>query len=75
MKKLLLALGLLFFGCELTPELELTETYNQLSRTLPTQISVVGEVFTYSLGESPPQLEIAKKPWTYDMCLLTKPLD
>ena len=48
MKKLLLALGLLFFGCELTPELELTETYNQLSRTLQTQISVVGEVFTYT---------------------------
>jgi hypothetical protein len=48
MKKLLLTLGLLFFGCELTPELELTETSNQLSRTLPTQISVVGEVFTYT---------------------------
>ena len=46
MKKLLLALGLLFFGCELTPELEPTETSNQLSRTLPTQISVVAEVFT-----------------------------
>ena len=45
MKKLLLALGL-FFGCELTPELEPTETSNQLSRILPTQISVVGEVFT-----------------------------
>ena len=48
MKKLLLTLGLLFFGCELTPELELTETSNQLSRTLPTQTSVVGEVFTYT---------------------------
>ena len=48
MKKILLTLGLLFFGCELTPELELTETFNQLSRTLPTQTSVVGEVFTYT---------------------------
>ena len=48
MKKLLLALGLLFFGCELSPELEPTETPNQLSRVLPTQISVVGEVFTYT---------------------------
>ena len=46
MKKLLLALGLLFFGCEITPELEPAETSNQLSRILPSQISVVGEVFT-----------------------------
>ena len=46
MKKLLLVLGVLFFGCEITPELELTETSNQLSRILPTQINVVGEVFT-----------------------------
>ena len=47
MKKLLLVLGLLFFGCELTPELELTETSNQLSRTSTrTQVSVVAEVFT-----------------------------
>ena len=46
MKKLL-ALVLLFFGCELTPELEITETSNQLSRTATrSQISVVGEVFT-----------------------------
>ena len=46
MKKLLLALGVLYFGCEITPELEPTEISNQLSRTLPTQVSVVGEVFT-----------------------------
>jgi hypothetical protein len=43
-----ICIGLVFFGCELTPESELTETSNQLSRTLPTQISVVGEVFTYT---------------------------
>ena len=46
MNKVLLVLGLLFFGCELTPELELTETSNQLSRTSRSQVSVVGEVFT-----------------------------
>ena len=47
MKKLLLTLGLLFFGCEITPELEPTETSNQLSRTATrSQISVVAEVFT-----------------------------
>ena len=47
MNKVLLVLGLLFFGCELTPELEPTETSDQLSRTSTrTQVSVVGEVFT-----------------------------
>ena len=46
MKKLLLALGLLFFGCEITPESEPTEISNQLSRIFPSQIGVVGEVFT-----------------------------
>ena len=47
MNKVLLVLGLLFFGCELTPELEPTEISNQLNRTSTrSQISVVGEVFT-----------------------------
>ena len=47
MKKLLLLLGLVFFSCQLSSELEPIETSNQLSRTSTrTQVSVVAEVFT-----------------------------
>jgi hypothetical protein len=47
MKRILSVLGLLFFSCQLSSELEPTETSNQLSRTSTrTQVSVVAEVFT-----------------------------
>ncbi len=46
MKRILSVLGLLFFSCQLSSELEPTETSNQLSRTSRSQVSVVGEVFT-----------------------------
>ena len=47
MKKLLLVLGLLFFGCNLVDELAITELeVNELARTSRSQVSVVGEVFT-----------------------------
>ena len=46
MKKLLLVLGLFFLGCRAISEFEPNGTSNQLSRILPSQISVVGEVFT-----------------------------